>query len=782
MSKKWISLIPKARRGTIWNPDEFSALLDVIGIAEKEFARQLLSGYKSITRKRGEKKGRELREKNKNVEKSKLRSPKSHDEDSSSKAKTEMKSTRFTGDKEYEMSDAGTIMLKGKPVDHNPNPERNVENRESGEKQKEKSPGVDNDSSRDETANKDMALVMPNDDENVLRERAKSAIKKKRSSLAAFRARRTTKAKDILEGMNVPEELTRLLSQSIFMKLKDIQPAVEDSLNNGLVECMIDKGDESKMISVVLCAVLRQLRQMGKEEKNSAGVLRAAIAGFFEVADEVSDIVLAGIFYSEAGDALWAAHLMFVFMGLSRFFQFVFFLAMGQSFLSAVEGLIGVKCITDTYRMIRDGPTATKGGQQLGALRAYSLGLGIICESFPQMMLQEFLRDEAWDLRYPGSDAWEIPELVGDIDAAHAGNIFYYRKCYQPWDKIEDWLNDKKVNHPIMETKVFGKSVREWALRIIVMIVAVPLLVLIINNDTYFKLLVILVTYQLTREFRKSIRDPLMHSLTQVDKKKNRKSTKVFSLASTWRFTVLCLVLPLVTCWGKDSSEATRNLSLALNTVILVNGLLHLLILYQYTSKNETKDPSILRQTLTSLLIECFGIVYLGWCLSHGILLKCMPDGYGIGYIWFGLGGIWMGDNGALVVGSIIGKRGPKLFRAVSPGKTAVGAISSILTCTTYCIMFAHFSKTHPEKHILPLNVEDSWLGWSTFAWVALLGLFLGLLGILGDLLESLMKRACEIKDSGAIIPGHGGLLDRLDSVLLVIPLFYWLCVFMSEK
>ena len=71
-------------------------------------------------------------------------------------------------------------------------------------------------------------------------------------------------------------------------------------------------------------------------------------AWFFELFDEVSDIVLAGLFYADTNNKRWAGHVMFVFMGLNRFVQFVASLALGQSFLSAIEGLIGVKCITDT--------------------------------------------------------------------------------------------------------------------------------------------------------------------------------------------------------------------------------------------------------------------------------------------------------------------------------------------------------------------------------------------------------------------------------------------------
>ena len=65
---------------------------------------------------------------------------------------------------------------------------------------------------------------------------------------------------------------------------------------------------------------------------------------------------------------------------------------------------------------------------------------------------KEFLRDEAWDLPHHCSTVWGIPELVGDHDANHGYHILKYRECYLPWDKIEEWLNDKKgeFNHMII--------------------------------------------------------------------------------------------------------------------------------------------------------------------------------------------------------------------------------------------------------------------------------------------------------------------------------------------
>eukprot|EP00948_MAST-09A_sp_MAST-9A-sp1_P002921 g2921.t1 len=515
MSHKWISLIPKEMITSIWKTNEFSTLIDAIRETDKQFARQHL-GSSTVPRSR-----KKRRPRGGGVEKSKDQGENSDNEDSSSKggSRTMSATTSVKDQIHVNVPKVKLPLSKGELVDPNQNPESNVEHDEqSVQKQKEKTESDTR--SRNEASNEDTALQIANDQDNALRKKAKTIVEKRKSSFAVLTdaLNRTTEAKDILESITVPDELTRILTRAVSMKLKDIRQVAEDSLNEGLAKVMIEEGKESKIISIMLCAVLRQLRQMGKEDKNSSGVLRTALAGFFEVADEVSDIILAGIFYSEAGDVLWAAHLMFVFMGLNRAVQFATSMALGQSLLSGIEGLIGIKCITDTYRMIRDGAATIADGQLLSVLRALSLAIGITFESFPQMLLQvvivlssfssekddtetstgvfiaqlssitmsaasiglsiasvyflvfiiffisikepwyeflftrkprnwkECLRDELWNLPHHGSPIWGIPELVGDRDASHAGHIISYRECFLPWDKIEEWLNDKKAS------------------------------------------------------------------------------------------------------------------------------------------------------------------------------------------------------------------------------------------------------------------------------------------------------------------------------------------------
>lgn len=114
---------------------------------------------------------------------------------------------------------------------------------------------------------------------------------------------------------------------------------------------------------------------------------------------------------------------------------------------------------------------------------------------------------------------------------------------------------------------------------------------------------------------------------------------------------------------------------------------------------------------------------------------------------------LWMSDTGAYIVGSLLGKYVPyKLFPRISPNKSWVGSIGGALLALAAAAVIWHFTG-----------------GLSLLEWMGL-GLVVAVFGTWGDLVESLIKRQLGIKDSGKILPGHGGLLDRFDSALLAIP------------
>ncbi len=115
---------------------------------------------------------------------------------------------------------------------------------------------------------------------------------------------------------------------------------------------------------------------------------------------------------------------------------------------------------------------------------------------------------------------------------------------------------------------------------------------------------------------------------------------------------------------------------------------------------------------------------------------------------------LWTSDTGAYVSGSLLHKRFPaKLFERISPNKSWVGSIGGGVLCVVVAVVLWHF---FPDR----LNLAH-WIG---------LGLVVCVFGTWGDLVESLFKRQLGIKDSGHILPGHGGMMDRFDSALLAIP------------
>jgi len=151
------------------------------------------------------------------------------------------------------------------------------------------------------------------------------------------------------------------------------------------------------------------------------------------------------------------------------------------------------------------------------------------------------------------------------------------------------------------------------------------------------------------------------------------------------------------------------------------------------------------------MAISFFSTIYVGM-LIFLFLISTLPNGW----IWLiiMLFCTWANDTGAYFVGRSWGRR--RLAPELSPGKTVEGAIGGLLTCI---IAAWAASLIYPQ---LPL--------WS----LLLLGLIIGLAGQVGDLVESAIKRQAGVKDSGKLIPGHGGVLDRFDSMLFTAPLVYY--------
>jgi phosphatidate cytidylyltransferase len=145
--------------------------------------------------------------------------------------------------------------------------------------------------------------------------------------------------------------------------------------------------------------------------------------------------------------------------------------------------------------------------------------------------------------------------------------------------------------------------------------------------------------------------------------------------------------------------------------------------------------------------------IYLAWLASHFVLLRDLPDGRE--WVLLVILTVWITDSGAYFVGRAIGRH--KLAPAVSPGKTWEGAIGGQVAGLAALVgMSAAFGLDLPIGHAI------------------ILGLLVPFVGQVGDLAESALKRGLGIKDSSHLFPGHGGMVDRLDSLLFAGPTLYW--------
>lgn len=171
------------------------------------------------------------------------------------------------------------------------------------------------------------------------------------------------------------------------------------------------------------------------------------------------------------------------------------------------------------------------------------------------------------------------------------------------------------------------------------------------------------------------------------------------------------------------------------------------------------------RQPLAAASITVFGIIYTGGALSFGYLLRAHP--YAVGpvagtlVVLLPLLVTWSTDIGAYAVGSIVGGR--KLIPSVSPGKTVSGAVGGVVLAAIVGWLVMRFGLLPHAQ--LAMTTRD----------VIAFAVIVSVVAQVGDLAESLIKRDAGVKDSSRLIPGHGGLLDRLDSLLFVLPVSWLL-------
>ncbi|MCP1490631.1 phosphatidate cytidylyltransferase [Peribacillus frigoritolerans] len=174
-----------------------------------------------------------------------------------------------------------------------------------------------------------------------------------------------------------------------------------------------------------------------------------------------------------------------------------------------------------------------------------------------------------------------------------------------------------------------------------------------------------------------------------------------------------------------------------------------LLLLYTVVSKN--------RFTFDDAGFLVISILYLG--VGFYFLFETRDSlGLGLIYILLTLFTIWATDSGAYFIGKSLGKR--KLWPEISPNKTVEGFIGGLISAMVVGVLFYAFSSLD-----------------YTLIQLLLISLIIGVFGQLGDLVQSAYKRHYGVKDSGKLLPGHGGILDRLDSVIFILPILHLLHV-----
>ncbi len=149
--------------------------------------------------------------------------------------------------------------------------------------------------------------------------------------------------------------------------------------------------------------------------------------------------------------------------------------------------------------------------------------------------------------------------------------------------------------------------------------------------------------------------------------------------------------------------------------------------------------------------VDVLGALYVGALFAHVVLLRA-EAGFAVTMTMLGI--IWANDIAAYLVGVTLGRR--KLAPAISPGKSVEGFLGGLTAAVVVAVAVA------------------TWQRWPGAPW-AVIGFCVAMVGVAGDLSKSTMKRAAGVKDSGAILPGHGGVLDRFDAVLFGAPVGYYL-------
>ncbi len=241
--------------------------------------------------------------------------------------------------------------------------------------------------------------------------------------------------------------------------------------------------------------------------------------------------------------------------------------------------------------------------------------------------------------------------------------------------------------------------------------------------------------------------------------------------APTWLFLLILFLLMVLglqefyRLTGPDISPGLKRVGLLPGVVLalgmfhpdprgLAAGLLGVVFFWFMAALLQRETFSLRVQQVSTHLL---GLLYVVFLLGHFAWMRQLPQGKT--WILFTLVAVYVGDTTAFYIGRTWGKRA--LAPILSPKKTVEGGMGALGGSMAGALFFRTFF--FPE-----LGIPEA----------ILLGAGIGTAGQMGDLFESLLKRSAQVKDSGGLIPGHGGLLDRIDSVLFAGPLVYYYALF----
>lgn len=179
---------------------------------------------------------------------------------------------------------------------------------------------------------------------------------------------------------------------------------------------------------------------------------------------------------------------------------------------------------------------------------------------------------------------------------------------------------------------------------------------------------------------------------------------------------------------------------------------------------------SPLDQVLPDTAQGIFGLIWIAYPLTLIPLLWKQEDGPAL--LLFLMVCVWSGDTAALYVGRAFGKH--KLAPRLSPGKTWEGSIASIVASILIAGLVVYISDALSARGNTVLHISEPL--WQSLVLAAIINIA----AQLGDLLESAIKRGAGVKDSGNILPGHGGILDRIDALLVAAPVL-WFCLLLMD-